>query len=203
MPRHPTVYSGKMPTPGIKRLFNKLPIHSKYTEYNVLDFGAGTGRNSKYIESKIENYIDNVNIVAYDPNLVEPGEALYEITDTLSEELVNTRWDLITVNYVLNVVNEFERQEIMRTIDKMDWDHLFIELRPAKELAEKKWKRGYTTDLFTSYTTGSGTHQVAFYLDTDSDVEKFLKHYNLDYNHFKLHKSPTLAIHLRKWSDEL
>jgi hypothetical protein len=186
--KHPTVYSRKNPSPTVRNIDKIITMKSGL---KILDFGAGLGRNSLYLS---ENY-DGLDITTYDPNVPEKEEQLFPINNDW-DKIQTKEYDLLLMNYVLNVVPKKEQIQILRQIDKLKWKNLIIELRPYKELeknAKKNdWKVSETNSFGTGWITSSNTFQMGY-----DDPIRTLYNFALHFDSMSLKlvsKSPSLVF---------
>ena len=189
MTKHRTVFSGSKPSPAtirVRQFYNMIPYDK------VLDFGAGLGRNSKYLSNEMR-----FDVFAYDPNLADESELLYPITDNY-DKIKDTHYQLVVCNYVLNVVSVEEQREILKQLDDLVWDYLMIELRPYQDIMKNakknEWKLLDHTPFGIRFRTQSGTTQMGY---TDNVVQ-FIEQYISCKNVSIRRKSPSLMIELRR-----
>lgn len=189
MTKHRTVFSGSKPSPAtirVRQFYNMIPYDK------VLDFGAGLGRNSKYLSNEMR-----FDVFAYDPNLADESELLYPITDNY-DKIKDTHYQLVVCNYVLNVVSVEEQREILKQLDDLVWDYLMIELRPYQDIMKNakknEWELLDHTPFGIRFRTQSGTTQMGY---TDNVVQ-FIEQYISCKNVSIRRKSPSLMIELRR-----
>lgn len=159
--KHPTVYSGKNPTPAIRNL---PPIEmimdqdDTVYEYVVLDLGAGIGRNALHM-SKVLGY----KVIASDLNVPDEEEQLYPIQSEFDKK---KHYDLITLNYVFNVATLEEQEALLELLNSLSWSMILIEVRNLKEIEKyafnKNWKLIEVAEWGVGYETSKGTYQMGF-----------------------------------------
>lgn len=120
-------------SPGVSNLIQKLKDKG-----TVLDFGAGHGRNSRYLrELGFECY-------GYDPFNGEDSDGWTGVSRNLPEH----KFDAAFTSYVLNVVPFYTQMEILRGIEHLA-DYKFHVVRNLDVLATLKTAKN--TEIFQEY----------------------------------------------------
>lgn len=100
-----TAIHTKSPTPAIKRLFEQGHIAAGM---NVVDYGAGHGRNANWLRER------GVNVYAYDPyNGYGDLNGWDGVSYRHPSKRVDNQFDVLFTSYVLNVVDADTEMEIL------------------------------------------------------------------------------------------
>jgi len=130
------VRCGKMdPTPFLKEMYTKHMKVRVDPSLKVLDIGCGNGRNSKYFYGADVKPIDMAT---------DYGDKCILGKDKLPGE----EYDVILANYVLMFLNEKERKQVIKEIDRHSCEgtRLVLEMYAAKDAHPYNWK-----DLITIF----------------------------------------------------
>ncbi|MGE3974417.1 MAG: methyltransferase domain-containing protein [Bdellovibrionales bacterium] len=109
----------------------------------VLDYGAGNGRNSLYLDQ------NGLQVTSYEPF---PNKSpIFPTTTKINRK---TKYEAILSSFVFNVLPRLARQTLAKEIDQLQWSMLLIEARAPGEIdaaAKKgKWKKhenGYLSSV--------------------------------------------------------
>lgn len=140
----------------VKYLLNTMELEShpcgNKGMLKILDFGCGRGSDVTLLREM------GFDIIGYDPHQHEIGDKPY-----LSNTLPRTKFDLILLTYVVNVVAEKERDIILQRAWKRvrKGGRLIITTRTPKELKEAAGKSGWT-NFGRGYLTKIGTYQRGY-----------------------------------------
>lgn len=96
----------------------------KRKSVKILDFGSGTGRNSKSLRRR-----KYVKVREYDPHV--KGKTRKPAGS----------YDLVICNYVLNILPANLRSKVVKELDQLNWKTLIIEVRPKIEDIDRNWKK--------------------------------------------------------------
>jgi len=90
----------------------------------ILDFGSGTGRNSKSLRRR-----KFTKVTEYDPNI--KGKT----------RKPTGSYDVVICNYVLNILPQTQRSRVIKELDRLRWKTLIIEVRPKIDDIDRHWKK--------------------------------------------------------------
>ena len=152
-----TAMSIKTPSPAIMWMYNTGRINN-----NILDYGAGHGRNANFLKSK------GLKVYAYDPY---NGSGINGY-DGVSNVLPKDKFDVAFTCFVLNVVSDSLEDEIINKVNgyagtvfhvvrNMD---VLVMIKKSIERRDKK-----VVDSFISYGGNIDNH-------TANDLLQFAKH---------------------------
>ena len=136
------------PSGATKKLVQEIYVLE--TMPTVLDYGAGNGRNSKYIIETSASFV-----IAYDP--YAHAKPLYPILNSMAGAK-HVRYDYILCSFVANVLPREPRESMFEAISQLHYDNLIIEVRSRADV-EKIVKKTRYSD---GYNTSRGTFQKGF-----------------------------------------
>lgn len=151
------------------RIANKNPstsamiISNEYKrDMNVIDFGAGDGRSTRYLRRK------GFKVTSYDP---------YKSKSKSVEKKYDKRkhYDIAFSDYVGNTLTDSERNKWIEDLSKINYDVLYIAVRSEKQI-ENQRKNNPNNYLLVEnggyFVINRGTYQKGF---TDNDLKKYGK----------------------------
>lgn len=120
-------------------VFDNFKVQSK--PVNILDFGAGNGRNANWLKNTGIS-----NVIAYDPFLHK--SQLTTITDDF-DSIKHKEWDIIFCSFVVNILPPLEREKMLKQLASLNYKYLFIESRTPQSLNDLinplKYQDGFIT----------------------------------------------------------
>ncbi len=123
-----TRYSRNIPSKATKR------VVETFSPRKVLDFGAGKGRNSKFLSEH------GFKVVAYDPF---PTEQKFYSPIRIDFDRT-AHYDIVLVSFVINVLPKVFREKMISELKSLNATSIIIESRSLSEIERSRkpsWKR--------------------------------------------------------------
>ena len=150
MNSHKTAMSIQSPSNATRKLVST--INSRDLNMPViLDYGAGNGRNSVFMNKEISNAI----IFAYDP--FPHKTPLFPIIEDL-DSVEHMVYDYVLCSFVFNTLEYARREQVIEKISLLNTRNLIIELRSVADVNRIKHKRR----VGDGYVTSRGTFQKGY-----------------------------------------
>jgi len=151
-----TIYNGDKPSPATRKIAEQFPNISEHL--SVLDYGAGKGRNSKYLFEK------GFVVMAYDKYKDKIDNRVFPLYDTL-KDIKDLYWDIVLCSYVINVIEPKERDELIKELFKLKWTYLILETRDETHIVSEA-RKGKWPLYKDGFMTSRGTFQKGFTLSS-------------------------------------